>query len=210
MFLTKENKIKWKLLGIAALVVVVLSLGLILWLDKPIYLLLRQMDCFAWGVLDFIFASKLWLCASLGLFVIIFAYNKLKKNARFAELRRAALAVFLSVASASVVVWVLKGVFGRMRPVFFEALGQTGFYPFNFSNWFFNSFPSGHTVASFAGLVMIGLLYPRVKPCTWALAVLIGVSRIMAGAHWPSDVLVGAFIGMVAADMVKQKLVISQ
>ena len=63
--------------------------------------------------------------------------------------------------------------------------------------------PSGHTAATFAGLVMIGMLAPKYKPLTWTLAIIVGVSRVAYGAHWPSDVILGAFIGMVAADIVK-------
>jgi undecaprenyl-diphosphatase len=62
--------------------------------------------------------------------------------------------------------------------------------------------PSGHTALSFAGLVMLGMLMPRFKWLTWTLAILIAVSRVAIGAHWPTDVLLGAFVGMVAADFV--------
>lgn len=79
---------------------------------------------------------------------------------------------------------------------------MTGFFPPSL-DWAFNSMPSGHTAVSFAGLVMIGMLLPKYKPLTWGLAVLVGVSRIAVGAHWPSDVLLGAFVGMVVADVVK-------
>jgi len=110
--------------------------------------------------------------------------------------------VFFSVLMAGIIVAPLKFAFGRMRPVFLEALDQVGFVPFT-NDWAFNGFPSGHAAASFAGFVMIGLLFPRIKWATWAMAILVGLSRVFGGEHFPSDILAGAFIGMVCADLVK-------
>jgi membrane-associated phospholipid phosphatase len=113
-----------------------------------------------------------------------------------------AFLIFSSVLSACFVVNIIKVIVGRFRPIFFEALGVTGFRPFSFE-WAFNSMPSGHSAATFAGLVMVGMLAPKYKSLTWTLAIIIGVSRIACGAHWPTDVILGAFIGMVAADLIK-------
>ena len=113
--------------------------------------------------------------------------------------------IFCSVLGAGIVVKILKTCIGRARPIFFEALDMTGFYPPSL-DWAFNSMPSGHTAVSFAGLVMIGMLAPKYKPLTWTLAIVIGLSRVAIGAHWPSDVLFGAFVGMVMADVVKSLL----
>ena len=76
----------------------------------------------------------------------------------------------------------------------------------NMAESVYNSMPSGHTAAAFSGLVMIGMLSPRIKWFTWTLAILIGVSSVYVGAHWVSDVVFGAFIGMVVADIVKWAL----
>jgi membrane-associated phospholipid phosphatase len=116
-----------------------------------------------------------------------------------------AFLIFYSVLSAGVLVKVLKIFIGRARPIFFEALDMVGFYLPSL-DWAFNSMPSGHTTVTFAGLVMIGMLAPKYKVLTWTLAILVGFSRVAVGAHWPSDVLLGAFIGMVVADIIKWQL----
>ena len=113
--------------------------------------------------------------------------------------------VFCSVVSAFLTTGILKVLIGRSRPVLFEALGNTYFVPGTFEH-VFNSMPSGHTAVSFAGLVMIGMLFPRIKWATWTMAIIIGLSRIYVGAHWMSDVIFGAFVGMVCADIVKYVL----
>ncbi|MCL2017666.1 MAG: phosphatase PAP2 family protein [Alphaproteobacteria bacterium] len=207
MFLTKENKIKWKFLGAALVAVVLLCLAGILWLDKHIFIFLREFDGLWVRIFQFAGSSKFWLFASITVFGIAgFLYIMFSKfwigfSNKARLLSRISVFVFISVLLSGAATGVLKFVFGRMRPILWEVFGQTGFYPLN-AEWVLNSFPSGHATASFAGLVMIGLWFPRLKWATWTLAVMAGLSRISLGAHWPSDVLLGAFIGMVTADFV--------
>ncbi len=220
MFLTANNEIKWRKMGIAALVTgALVALG-IMWFDKPLYLFLRQFDCRLWHWFGYVFDAKVWIFGAL-IAVLVFCIKKcVKTDCSFLKCANRlnigafihnfliniknnnAFLILCSVVGAGVVARVLKIFIGRQRPVFFESLELTGFFPPQLK-WEFNSMPSGHTTVSFAALVMIGMLAPKYKPLTWGLAIVIGVSRIAVGAHWPSDVIFGAFIGMVVADVVK-------
>lgn len=223
MFLTTDNKIKWDWMAWAA-VITALLVGLgIVWFDEPLYLFLRNFDCSLWRIFDVVFDAKIWIIVSVVVLLAFYIKKITKSKPRFRNEKQKfsliafgrdfiskthnsyAFFVLSSVLAASVVGKILKIVIGRMRPVFFEALDKTGFVPFS-TDWAFNSMPSGHTFASFAGLIMLGLLAPKIKWFTWSLAIIIGVSRVCVGAHWPSDVIFGAFIGMVAADLVKAGL----
>lgn len=62
------------------------------------------------------------------------------------------------------------------------------------------SFPSGHTCASFAAALTFYKIFPR----CWGvpaviLAVLIAISRLYVGVHYPSDVLGGLLVGIFAS-----------
>jgi len=62
------------------------------------------------------------------------------------------------------------------------------------------SFPSGHSAAAFAGAWLLRRQYPRLTALWYAIAALVGFSRIYLGAHYPGDVVSGALSGTVIAE----------
>ena len=57
------------------------------------------------------------------------------------------------------------------------------------------SFPSGHTMTAFSIALVLGYFYPSLQAPLLFLAASIGVSRIVLGMHFVSDVLAGMVLG---------------
>ena len=60
------------------------------------------------------------------------------------------------------------------------------------------SFPSGHTAVSFASVAALKTANSRLWKPALALAVVIALSRLYLYAHWPTDILGGAAVGILA------------
>ncbi len=61
------------------------------------------------------------------------------------------------------------------------------------------SFPSDHATAAFAIAVSIFLRHRKAGILALAMAVVLALSRVVVGTHYPSDVLGGAALGTLAA-----------
>ncbi|HHL40657.1 MAG TPA: phosphatase PAP2 family protein [Deltaproteobacteria bacterium] len=120
---------------------------------------------------------------------------------RESRLREAGFRSLLALGLSSVWLHLLKAAFERPRmahadgaltellnnPVVFDTTGR------------FNSFPSGHTTTSFAIAFVLARYYPRLAPLFYALASLVGLSRVALGSHYPTDIVGGAVLGLASA-----------
>lgn len=61
------------------------------------------------------------------------------------------------------------------------------------------SMPSSHTAYAVVMSVFLGTMYPAIRPLAWALAITVGLCRVLFDAHWATDVVVGATVAAAIA-----------
>jgi lipid A 4'-phosphatase len=105
--------------------------------------------------------------------------------------------LFAAVALSGVVVDLMKIGFGRVRP---KLLFHGDLYGFTWLAWRPDhwSFPSGHTATIVALATALWWLRPRHLLFYILVAAIVAASRIVVGAHYPSDVIAGALIAVLS------------
>lgn len=63
------------------------------------------------------------------------------------------------------------------------------------------SFPSGHTLHAVACSVVLTAYYPHLAWVVWPFAGLVALSRLVLGLHYLSDVIAGAALGALVAEV---------
>jgi undecaprenyl-diphosphatase len=62
-----------------------------------------------------------------------------------------------------------------------------------------SAFPSGHAAFFFALAAVVYFYKPRLSGLFFVGATIISISRVVAGIHWPLDILAGAAVGIFTA-----------
>lgn len=145
-----------------------------------------------------------------GLVFAALSFYIAKKLPRDVMLKLKPFAIFLLIAALGTALTVegIKNIWGRVR--FRHLLEDDNFN--RFSHWFISqgvngnkSFPSGHTSASSSSLLIsaLPLICAQLKKYEVRMFVLaaiytfaVGFSRIIVGAHYLSDITVGALVGL--------------
>jgi len=125
---------------------------------------------------------------------IVLALVYLSKN------RKLLADFFVALLIGIALTLLLKMAIARPRP---EDIMNVGFW----ASATFSSFPSDHASTAFVMFGIMGHHLKKWKLWLYLLAVLIAISRVYLGVHYPTDVLAGAFLGILVSQLViKYKL----
>ena len=101
---------------------------------------------------------------------------------------------FVLIVSWQVVARIIGMIINRPRPSTFEGAKEILFHPPTYA------FPSDHALFLAALTTYLYLAgYKKIGNIALILTILISVSRIIAGFHWPGDVLAGWILGTILA-----------
>ncbi len=152
------------------------------------------------------FGKSGWFLWPLG--ILFLALAALPSLPRVPQLVLAAIMVrvgflFVAIGAPSLFGTIVKRMIGRARPLVGGSLDPYLFSPFKWTAAY-AGLPSGHAITAFAALAAFGTLWPRGRTILWIYALLIAASRVVVTAHYPSDVLAGALVGVVGALLVRR------
>jgi len=125
------------------------------------------------------------ILVSIALFLVGYVWKK-------DIFRQVGIDTFVAHMASGIAVQIPKHVIGRPRPRWTH---QNAFeYGPTFQSGL-DTFPSGHTTASFAVAAVLARSFPGMSWLWYGAASFIALSRFLGGSHFPTDVLVGAVLG---------------
>lgn len=104
--------------------------------------------------------------------------------------------IFLALCTAFitrfVIVEIIRSLWFRSRP-FVDMTAHLLLKNYNPTE---SSFPSGHASFYFALSTVIYCYHRKLGIWLYGASIVMGISRIVVGVHWPSDILAGAVLGI--------------
>ncbi|MDP2939027.1 MAG: phosphatase PAP2 family protein [Candidatus Omnitrophota bacterium] len=156
-------------------------------LDKNIFFLFNS--TIKNKVLDLAFPIITKLGEDLVIIVVCILLFVLGKNKE----KKTTILIFATMFITRLSVLILKHLTHRPRPFFvYENIHLIG-------KPVFSSFPSGHTALASAICIILCFKYRNLSFLFMLLAVLVGISRIYVGLHYPTDVMAGFILGGLTA-----------
>jgi membrane-associated phospholipid phosphatase len=196
-------------LGIGAVVAGVIIAAVMIVIDAPAVAVAQRLPERLITAFDQVtdFGKSVWFLVPIALALIALALLASPGLPRISQRLLAALAVrlgflFLAIGLPGLVFTIVKRLIGRARPLVEGSADPFIYRPLSW-NVEYASLPSGHSTDAFAAAMAVGALWPRARPVMWTYAVVIALSRVVLTAHFPSDVVAGAVVGVVGALIVR-------
>jgi len=123
--------------------------------------------------------------------------GKARGRAAWAEAR-----ILAAAAVAGGVAEFLQMLTGRLRPNATDGLHVYRGWD-RFTNTSGLGLPSSHAAVAFAAAFMVAFIYPRAGVVAVLAAMGCGLSRMLAGAHFATDVFVAAVVGYAMARLIR-------
>ncbi|OGY56402.1 MAG: hypothetical protein A2Y84_01870 [Candidatus Colwellbacteria bacterium RBG_13_48_8] len=143
----------------------------------------------------FIFAAKylFWLII-VAVFVSLFRKKNWNNSLSVGKNRFQyfSLGLIAFLLSRAVATNIIQSFFNSPRP--FVALGIDPLV----NHAAANSFPSGHMASLMPIVLTLFLINPKAGRWGIFLTLVVGLARVIAGLHWPSDILAGILIGSLS------------
>jgi len=109
------------------------------------------------------------------------------------KLKQVGVRGLLAMGVSGLLVQVIKHLVGRPRP----RLADRGIFEWGATfQRGHDSFPSGHAISAFAMAAVLSCYFPAGRWIWYSIAALVAFSRIYVGAHYASDVIFGAILGV--------------
>jgi membrane-associated phospholipid phosphatase len=207
-----REKPRWRAysrLAGGVLVAMALLLAVMLLVDGSVVAVAKASPHWLPAVFDQLtdFGRSGWFLIPLGLLLAAIAVLASPALPPFTQTVLASVTVrlsflFAAIALPSLAVTVVKRLIGRARP-FVDNQSDPFHYMLGVWRPDYASFPSGHATTAFAAAIAIGLIWPRLRVWLWTYALIIAVSRVVILAHYTSDVIAGAVVGVVGALLVR-------
>jgi len=189
---------------ILCIVVLIAAAVSFMFIDLPLAVWLRanRSDLIKsiFEIITFFGRSELYLIPTAAYF-IIFRKSRQKKAQK-------SLFMFSTVAVSGILGDIIKVIAGRFRPVLYFNRGLFGFDFFHIDSDYL-SFPSGHSVTAMSIMVALGKLFPEFRYFFYVVGIVIASSRAVITAHYLSDVLVGALIGIMTSVLLYQRFFVA-
>lgn len=157
-------------------------------LDKTLFLYINHLPHNVYSDAIFTFFSGIgtWGLVWLVIGIVLFIWEEIKD-------KKGLIAIIIAVLVSLIFIdGGVKNVIKRARPQ--VTIAQTIVVVDNRDSY---SFPSGHATLAFAGAYILAREHRKWAKLYYLLAILIAISRIYLGKHYPSDVLFGGLIGIL-------------